>query len=419
MSVQPHVGFRLLGLLVPLVAAATFFGCPPPEAETAPVEQGISQHVLDSLRADSARRCRMHRSYAYNYARSDLREDAIRQFRKALTYCSDDPDVERYYARYLDEWGMHDSAVVHYIEAGRLDTVNVRVHFWLYEYYYDQGNYQNAIRELLCAARNNTEQEQKIRWLKNAADMMVSEGMQDRACALYSELQALCPADPDLAQRMLTCVGDNPEERLSALRTACEADSTNQQVCQLYAQEAERSGEDRAALDVYLSFAQRDTENISNWESVLRVSKRLGEASTVFDALEQLNRLEPDNPERTAALIDEYFAQDRLSEGSNVLLPKLNDYPNNAHLLYLAGIYYTRRGGDSNTRRGLEYLCRAIRTNDPIWRSQALHMYDGIVPRLSEEEINQARFFGRKVQRPHICDIPERARERDVVELSN
>ena len=417
MSAHQNVGYRLLGLLLPLVATAAFLGCPPPEVETAPVEQAVSQHVLDSLRADSAQRCRRHRSYAYNYARSDLREDAIRQFRKAIAYCKDDPDVERYYARYLDEWDMADSATTHYLRAGELDTSNFAVHFWLYEHYYDAGDYPNAIRELTMAARHNTDAEQRIRWLKNAADMMASEGMQDDACALYAQLQAECPADADLAQRMLACVGDDPGERLEALRTACAADSTNEQVCQLYAQEAERAGDDVAALAVYQSFTARNPDNIAMWESVQRAARRLGRAAVVFESLQQLARLEPENPERTAALIDEYFAQDRLSEGRSVLLPKLREYPNNAHLLYLAGLYYTRRGG-SDMRQGLEYLCRAIQTNDPIWRSQAMHMYDGIVPRLTEEEINQARFFGRKVSRPHFCDIPERARERDVVEVA-
>ena len=416
-----NTGLRVGGLIASFALLVTFFGCPPPDSETTPRNTGVSQHVLDSLRADSLQKCRMHKSYAYNYARSDLRNDAIRQFEKALVFCNDDAevaDIERYYARYLNEWEQRDSAFVHYRHSADLAPGNYRTHFWLYEYYYDHGDYQNAIEQLVLAARNHEEEDKQIKWLKNAASMMESEGMQDEACELYTELQSMAPGDPDVAERMLSCIGDDPTERLNALRSACMADTTNASTCRLYAREAENSAEYQEALDVYLMFARQNPDDIGTWESVERIGRNLNNRQVILTALESLARLEPNQPERTAKVIDEYFAQDRLSTGYDKLTPALRRYPNNAHLLFLAGMYYSHRGSDdANTTRALDYLCRAIKANDPAWRSQAMHMYDGMNPRLTEEEINQARFFGRKIGRLHFCDIPERAGERDVIEV--
>ncbi len=414
-------GLRLGGLLAVTVLAIALLGCPPPDSETTPQDSGVSQHVLDSLRADSLQKCGMHKNYAYQYARSDLRADAIRQFEKALIYCRDDAevaDIERYYARYLSEWDQRDSAFVHYRHSAELAPGNYRTHFWLYEYYYDSGAYQRAIEQLVLAARSHEEEAKQVKWLKSAANMMESEGMQDEACEVYTELRSLAPGDPEIAERMLSCIGDDPVERLNALRDACMADTTNRSTCRLYAREAENADRYQEALDVYLMFTRQNPDDIDAWESVQEAAHSLNDRQVILEALRNLARLEPDEAERTAKLIDEYFAQDRLQEGFDILRSALRDHPTNAHLLYLAGLYYSRRGSsDDNTRRALDYLCRAIQTNDPAWRSQAMHMYDGLNPRLTEEEINQARFFGRKIEKLHFCDIPERSEERDVTEV--
>jgi hypothetical protein len=98
-------------------------------------------------------------------------------------------------------------------------------------------------------------------------------------------------------------------------------------------------------------------------------------------------------------------------------MPKLRAFPENAHLLYLVGMYYSRRPSPEEKRMALEYLDRAVLTNDPAWRGQALGLHDSIEPPLSEEEINQVKFFGRKVERLHRCRIPGREKQNEV--LSN
>jgi tetratricopeptide (TPR) repeat protein len=416
MSDSRNLGYRIASLMAGTLVMFALFGCPPPGSTTAPPEdEGVSQQVLDSLRADSLRRCQAHRSFAFQYAQSGLQADAITQFEKARSYCKDDADLERYYAQYLDQWGRKDSAYVHYRRAGELDTTSVPTHFWLYGYYHDVGDYGRAIEQLLLAARHQEDQESRNRWFRTAADMMVAENRQAEACGLYSYLQRLQPRDPELAQKMLSCVGDDPAARLQALRTACTADSMNRDICYLYARDAERAGNDQAALAVYQRFARADSNDIQSWESVIRAARRLNAGSTVLNSLRQLARLEPDNPERTAALVDELFATGHTQEGVSALMPKLRAYPENAHLLYLAGLYYSRRPSPDDRRTALEYLDRAVMTNDPVWRNQALSLHDTVEPPLTDEEINQAKFFGRRVERIHRCRIPGRERQNEVL----
>lgn len=432
-------GYRLVYLTAGTLAAFALFGCPPPESTTAPPpDLAARQRMLDSLRADSLRRCRAHRSFAFQYAQSGLQNDAITQFDKALSFCKDDADLERYYAQYLDQWGRNDSAYAHYRRAGELDTTNVATHFWLYGYYHDGGDYGRAISELLIAARHQDDEESRTRWLRTAADMLAAEDRVDEACQLYAQLQAIRPADPDIAQKMLTCVGDDPAARLDALRTACAADSMNRDVCSRYAREEERAGNDQAALAVYRRFAHADSNNASSWEPVIRAARRLNAGSVVLHALRELSRLEPGNPERAAALVDELFAVGRVQDGFSVLMPKLRAYPENAHFLYLAGLYYSRQPSPGDKRTALEYLDRAVMTdggqvqvlkgvvvvvvirvgpvlNDPIWRELALRLHDSIEPPLTDEEINQAKFFGRTYGRLHRCRIPGREKQNDVM----
>jgi|GEM_PF-1205277 len=423
MSDYRNVGFRLACLLLGAVVVVSLLGCPPPQSATAPPEEPeITPHVLDSLRADSLRKCRFHRSFAFQYARSGLQTDAITQFEKALIYCKGDAEVERFYAQYLNQWGMKDSAYVHYRRAGELDTTQVSTHFWLYSYYHDMGDYPRAIEELLMSARHQEDQATKVRWLKTAADMMVAENMQERACDLYAYLQSLKLEDSEIirevAQQMLNCVGDDPVKRLSTLRAACLADTLNRKLCRdLYAREEENAGNDGAALAVYLRFARLDSSDVTSWEAVLRTARRLNSTAIVLSTLRQLARLEPSNPTRVGVLVEELFAQGRTAEGVAVLLPKLREFPESAHLLYLAGQYYSRQPSPSDKRTALEYLDRAVLTNDPAWKAQALSLHDSIEPPLTEDEINQAKFFGRKVERLHRCRIPGREKQNEVIEV--
>jgi tetratricopeptide (TPR) repeat protein len=419
MSACHNAGIRAVTLFVGLTLLTTLFGCPPPKSETSAAASGPSKRYLDSLRADSAKRCRMHSYYGRQNAHADLKSDAVLQFEKALRYCKNSPkyvEVEYYYGKALDKWGKRDSASVHLREAGKLDTNRVDLHFWLYKYYYDKGHYKIAIDELLMAARHQDDADSRIKMFKSAAGLLESEGMVEKACEVYTYLQSIVPGDPDIARAMVKCSGDNPLDRMAALKTAYEADTTNLAIGSSYAKVAEEAGSYDVALDLYLKFAHRDLDNIEGWVKVQGTAKRLGKSDVVFQSLKEMARLEPGNPERTAALADEYFAQNRLSEGSKVLLPKLRAHPNNVHLLYLAGVYYSRRSASSKTdlKRALSYLCRAIRTNDLSWRPQALHLYNTLLPPMTNEEINKGRFF-EKQKRIHWCDIPERKKERAVI----
>ncbi len=414
MSDLVRTGLRSLCLFGASTALLSFLGCPPPSATTSPAEApAVSQRVLDSLRADTLLKCRYHRSFAYQYARSGLQQDAITQFQKAIVYCKDDPEVERFYAQYLDQWGKRDSAFTHYRRAGDLDTCHVLTHFWLYSFYHDAGDYQAAIRELLIAARNQEDPAIKYRWLRNAAEMMASENMKEESCQIYAELQQRDPTDGELAQRMLACVGDDPEKRLSTLRAACMADTTNRDMCRLYAQEEERAGNDAVALGMYLRFAREDSNNVGSWETVLRTAKRINSSDVILLSLRQLARLEPNSAERWGAVADQLGVENRFNEAWALVQQKLREFPENPHLLYLAGFYYNRAG---NKRAALEVLDRAVLTDDPTWRGLSLNLHDSIEPPLSEDEINQAKFFGRKVPRIHRCRIPGREKQNEVMQ---
>lgn len=416
-----NIPFRLGGLVVGALAAVVFFGCPPPQT-VGPGDARdpeVSQRTLDSLRADSAQKCRFHRSFAYNYARSGLQKDAMDQFQKALVFCDDEMNAEisRMYARYLDDWGMTDSALVYYKKAARLDTTNSRVHFWLYSYYHEVGDYDAAIDNLIIAARHHEDRDTKIRYMRAAADMMVAEGQVDRACETYAHLQSIAPECPEIAEAMVSanCVQD-PEQLLNTLRAACAADPLGE-ICKRLAREEETFGSDREALNIYLRLAAHEETNISLWEDVLRTSRRTGETETTLRALQKLAGLETGCPDRAGALIGEFFAQGRYSDGARVLLPALRSNPDCARLLYLAGRYYTRPNTTrEDSTRALEHLDRAVRTNDPNWRRTALELHDSIEPPLSEEEINQAVFFGRRVDRLHRCTIPGRESQNRVLD---
>ncbi len=407
---------KMACLLTLAAAVATFVGCPPPGSDQTAPDDGLSQRQLDSLRTVNERKCRQHRSFAFNYARSGLQDDAINQFQKALGYCGDDAELERFYANYLDKWDRKDSAFVHYKRAGMLDTSNVNAHFALYGYYHDAGEYRNAIDELMRAARHQEDGEKRIEWLRVAAEMMDSEGMNDEACALYAQLRELLPEDGSLAGKMVACIGgDDPEARLEALRTACAADSLNRTVCMSCAREEADFDNDGAALAIYMRFAEADPTDVVMWESVLSSARRLGEAETSLAALRRLSDLDPDNLNRSAALIGELFGLERMSEGSRVLLPTLRANPDNGPMLYLAGIYYNSLDGDANRVKALEYLDRAVLTDDPTMKSQAIALHDSIEPPLSDEDIDQAKFFGKKVTRLHRCRIPGREKQNQLL----
>ncbi len=414
-------GFHIGSLLIVAFGAIALMGCPPtqdPQIGPGQSEE-VSQAVLDSLRADSLQKCRFHRSFAYNYARSNLRSDAINQFQKALNYCSGDirAEVERYYAGYLDDWGMTDSAFVHYVEAGRLDTTNARVHFWLYSHYHDIGEYDKAIDELMIAARHQEDIDVKVRWMMVAAEMMAAEGDAERACETYAYLQELAPENGAIATRMVEagCVS-SPEDLLATLRSACAADTLGE-ICWRLAREEENFGNDANAFAIYQRFAKNDPNNRMTWECILRTARRIDNQSAILEALRALARIEPNVAQRHAQLVDELFARRDWNGGAAVLLPALNQHPQSAHLLYLAGLYYTRPGtSTADTTRALEYLDRAVLTNDPDWRRTALGMHDMLEPPLSEEEINQAKFFGKKVERLHRCRIPGREKQNEVLD---
>ncbi len=413
-------GLRICSLLIGTFAATALMGCPPPDTASSPnsVTEAVSQRVLDSLRVVSERRCRSHYSFAYNYARSDLRDDAMTQFQKALGHCRDTlkAEVERIYAQYLDQWEMTDSAFAHYYESGQLDTTNSRVHFWLYSYYHDNGQYDDAISELLIAARHQEDAEVSLQWTKAAADMMAAEGLSERACETYSYLQQLAPENGEIAQAMVEsgCV-DDPEALLSTLRSACAADTLGA-ICTQLADEEEKFGNDEQALAIYQRFADANPSDVTMWDAVLRISRRMGRSDVVLAALGVLVEREPDNPERASQLIDELFALRRWREGGDLLRDQLRAHPDHARLLYLGGIYYTRPGtSEADTTRALGYLDRAVRTNDPDWKRTAMDRHDALEPPLSEEEINQAKFFGRPVSRLHRCTIPGREKQNEVL----
>lgn len=414
-------GFHIGGLLIVAFLAITLFGCPPSQIPQVGPDQSeeISQAVLDSLRADSLQKCRFHRSFAYNYARSNLRSDAINQFQKALNYCTGDirAEVERYYAGYLDDWGMTDSAFVHYCEAGRLDTTNARVHFWLYSYYHDSGEYDKAIDELMIAARYQEDADVKVRWMMVAAEMMAAEDDADRVCETYARLHEIAPDNGVIATRMIEagCVSST-EELLATLRSACAADTLSE-ICWRLAREEGNYGNDANAFVIYQRFAQNDPNNMKTWERLLRTARRIDNRPAILEALRALARIEPNVAQRHAQLADELFARRDWNGGAAVLLPALMQYPQNAHLLYLAGLYYTRPGtSTADTTQALEYLDRAVLTNDPDWHRTALGLHDMLEPPLSGEEINQAKFFGKKVERLHRCRIPGREKQNEVLD---
>lgn len=408
--------YRLLFAVVGVITIVALTGCPPPRPATSPGEApAVSQHTLDSLRADSLNRCRMHSSFAYQYARSGLRKDAITQFQKALRYGPGNLEVERYYAQYLSEWGMKDSAFAHYQHIAKLDTTNVDAHFWLYQYYHDTGNYGASTSELLAAARHQDDPKTRELWFRTAGDMLVADNRQPEACDIYSYLWKAYPGDSTVATKLLAyCSGADQAKRLSILREACAANTQNESLCLKYAEVADSIGNSDSSLAVFLRFAAVDSNNVTLWDSVLRSARAVGRTDVSMRALRKLVQLQPNDPERTAALADALFSAGRYTEMFNLLEPVLRRNPCNAHLLYLAGLYYSRDSSDAGKRKALEYLDRAVLTNDPTWKSVALGLHDEIEPPLTEEQINQAVFFGKPVKRLHYCLIPGRAEQNKV-----
>ncbi len=346
-----------------------------------------------SAEVDSVLEANKHYSFAKEYDKNRMYEDAILQYQKSLSFRADNPNVHYDLANLLYRLERYQEAQQQCFQCLQIDSTFVLAHYLLALLWYEAANYDSAIIEFEKTMALDSSYTQIHRTL---ADLYSYKGLTEKALQQYLRAAEVgwSSSQEENFQTLLYLGNLFANRGFLAEAISCYryglTFKKDEQLLEKLARLQLESGFYRGALDSYLSLAQTDTTNDRLFLKIADISVKLGATDRAIFALEKLAALRPTDPEPLSHLAEIYLQQGEFETAKTYIDRGLAVDQDNPHLYVLKGEYHKNKGAK---KVALTYFKKAL--SDPTWGKYAQRMIWEIQPPLTEEEKLKREFFGR------------------------
>ncbi|MCK4590363.1 MAG: tetratricopeptide repeat protein [Candidatus Latescibacteria bacterium] len=342
---------------------------------------------------DSVLEAKRHHSFAKEYDKNRMYEDAILQYQKSLSFKIDNPNVHYDLANLLYRLKRYREAQQQCLQCLQVDSTFVFAHYLLGLLWYEVANYDSAIVEFEKTIALDPSYTQIHRTLAN---LYSYKGLDGKALQQYlrtaevgdnssreEEFQLFLHLGNLLANR------DFLSEAISCYRHSLTF-RKDEQLLQKLARLQLENGLYRGALDSYLALTEGNITDDQLFLKIADISVKLGAINQAILALKKLAILRPTDPEPLSHLAEIYLQQGQLGTAKTYIDRGLAIDQDNPRLYVLKGEYHKKKGA-----KKIALICFKKALSDPTWGKYAQRMIWEIQPPLTEEEKLKREFFSR------------------------
>ncbi len=393
---------RILGGCVSIVVAAQF-GCGPSKLG---VEASATTTPRQPTGPDSCDIARRHFSFAIQHARANLKEDARRQFEEAVGLgrrhsCEKLVQFEYQFARKLQDWGDLPAAKSHLLATIRLDSVHKNANSRLFQFYYEEAEYDLAITHLERVVNAEDDAVKLVTYRTQLARLYEFQQRSEDALEQYRALQLLEPDNADHTRKVADLIArNNPGEELPAYKEALAEDPDNVELIRQVAELEVLSGDIEAALPRFRRLLTLDRGfEVELQERILEFADNLGLGDLRVATLKRLLVIRPNIINYRARMANYYLNENSMRNAKRVLDDALRLAPNNGELRYLKGEYFYHfwvqdQDNAEHIQNTIGEYQRARKDTD--WESRATRRMNEICPPDSDEQKELISFMGNR-----------------------
>ena len=378
-----------------IVSLSMFLLGPMLYCSTTPVRretESEGKQELQSTQIDSSLEARKHYSFAKQYEKNKMVEDAVAQYRKALNY--DPRNAKIHYNLGILYYKLKQMPLAkrEFLWTTRLDSVHADAHYMLGNIHYGasqtNANYDSSLIEFEKTAALKPEDVNVRRILMGL--YLYKEQYKDalRHCAVVTEL---APEDTstwiECAEIAIIC--EQPDEAIDAYTQAWTLNQDIETLKPLASLQYD-AGHYEEALESYRILAGLEPKNYDFLVQIAETHKRLGHTSQVIETLRRMVALRPDDLKSISRVAEWYFNAEELNTAKEWIKRGLKVDSKDGRLRVLNGDYYLKSGREDLALAEYE---KAL--NDPLWKANAQQKIWTVRPPLSEEEKKRREFFNR------------------------
>ncbi len=384
-----------------------------------------SIQIRQDVEVDSLQEAMKHYSWAKGHERNGVYEDAIEQYRKAISYDPNNPKMHYALGNVYYKMKHTEEAKAFYLMAVSADSTYINAHYMLAKLYHAEADYDAAISEYekIVALKPD-----RVEVRRSLAELYRYRGREDDALRAYMELSQYVKDDPEIfiltgqllekvrkaeqkaleteqkVERKVLEIERNAkriEEAIEAYQCAWALRPDDMATLETIARLQVQTEDREEALKSYWLLADQDTTNYAFLVRIVELAEKTECTDDLIRGLKRLFLLRPEDAVPVMKLAQIYFDTGKFEEAKKWIDQGLILIPKNGRLRTLNGDYYLKVG-DRRTL-ALEEFERA--RADPVWKTYAEQRISSIQYEFSEEkrqqeEAEKKAFFdrGKKVE---------------------
>ncbi|OPX24019.1 MAG: hypothetical protein DRP97_00535 [Candidatus Latescibacterota bacterium] len=361
-----------------------------------------SIQIRQGVEVDSLQEAMKHYSWGKGHERNGVYEDAIEQYRKAISYHPNNPKMHYALGNVYYKMKRTEEAKASYLMAVSADSTYLNAHYMLAKIYHAEANYDSALAEYEKIVALKPDYVQVRRSL---AELYRYRGREADALRAYMELSQYVKDDPEIfiLTGQLLEKAQKTERKTERIEKAIEAYqhawalkpddlATLESIARLQVQTADYE----KALASYWLLADHDSTDTASLIKIIELADQLARSDDLIRGLERLTFLKPKDAVPVIKLAQIYFDKGEFKQAKKWIDRGLTLTPKNGRLRTLNGDYYLKVGN----RRTLALKEFELACADPVWKTYAEQriatiQYEASEEKRRQEEAEKNAFFDR------------------------
>ena len=351
----------------------------------------VQQHV----QVDSLQEAMKHYSWGKGHERNEMYEDAVEQYKKAISYDPNNPKMHYALGSVYYKMKRMQEAKASYLATTRADSTHLNAHYMLAKIYHAEANYDSA---LVQYEKTVTLKPDYVEIRRSVAELYRYRGREDDALRAYMELSQYVKDDPEIFALIgsLLQKAERTEEALAAYLRAWTLRPDDMATLETIARLQLQIEDPEEALKSYWILAEHDTTNHAFLVKIVELADKLERTDDLIRGLERLTLLRSEDAVPVMKLAQIHFDAGRFDQAKKWIDRGLALTPQSGRLRALNGDYYLKVGN----RRALALKQFEWARADPVWKTYAEQRIASIQYEISEEkrqreEAKKKAFFDR------------------------